>query len=180
MSWQATELVNFSPATDAPRAVHSLIATLVVGNQGVVTSRILHMAPAVIALCRGYSRARWLDCEVVVVSNVTLVGQSVLVAAAFVADNDIPANPAALNECPTCAFRTGGSSDSLPPVFRFPLSFADSGTSPLIKPAPVEQQRTAISLTFDVIAAGETDTPAAPTAIFSVFLTGHVSLGGAN
>lgn len=151
MSWSATELVNFSPASDAPRAIHTTIATLTARNRGQVVARVLHMLPAVQNLTLGYSRARWLDAELVVVPTTNSAGRSVIFRAAFTSDNAVPGTAETLNECPTCAFAVGGTADSLPPVFRFRLDFADSGTSPLIKPAPVELQRTAAAVSFGQI-----------------------------
>jgi len=178
MSWSASQLVNFSPATDAPRAVHTLAFELRARDEGEITSRVLHQLPRVVAVTLGYTRARWLDCRVTFVPSANLFGRSVVVCCAFGPDNLAPVDVTELNERATCSFNSSGSSQTLPAIMTFPLSFEDAGTSELVRPPPVELQRSSFSISFDL--AGDSDLvdlgPEEP--VFSVFVAGHISVGG--
>jgi len=177
MTWSASELVNFSPATDAPRAVHTQVAQLTTADEGIITSRVLHNLARVTAVTSGYTRARWLDARVIIVPAAALVNSAVVVSCAFGPDNVAPLDVASQNEVPTCTFRTGGGDGVLPPVFTFAVSFQDAGTSELIRPAPVELQRTCMSITFDTAPASDNEIEDGAT-LFTIFLAGHISVGG--
>nr|WNM95043.1 MAG: hypothetical protein [Diaporthe helianthi tymovirus 1] len=175
-----TDLVNQAPATDAPRAIHCFVAAVNADLGEATLARVLHTNARVREVCAPFSRAHWLDCEVVFVPTPQLTTHVMHITAAFTGDDAAPTTASSLWQESTCTFHVSGESTKSPNIFVFPLSFPDACTSSLVKPAPIEMHRTA--LVFNIrFSSGDTGKPSRfdeKAVLVNVFLRGHLSLGG--
>lgn len=174
-----TDLVNAAPPTDAPRAVHCHVASISGSTSGSTIARVLHTNARVREVAAPFSRAHWISCEAVFVFRPSLAGKIVQVTTAFTSDDAAPTATGSLWQEPTCTFHTGGSTYTCPPTFVVPLSFADAGTSSLVKPAPIELHRTALVFSVDITDdSGEAISATARQPVLDVFVRGQLQLGG--
>lgn len=169
-------LVNYSPPTDAPRAVHFLLATVTSADLETVISRVLHQQERVREVSTGFSRAHWVDCEIVFVPTVHSVGFALGVTASFVREDSAPPTPLHLWQQPDCRHFLSGGNSQTARVLTVPMVPSDSCTSTLVKPIPIEMERPAFSFTVSCHTDDENMT--LPDTVCRVFLRGHLSLGG--
>lgn len=180
-STPALSLVNAALATNAPRAIHCLVASVSLTSGSTVTSRVIHNLQRVVETVSPFSRAEWLDAELVFVPTPIAACHILYLTASFCPDDATPTSVEAMHSLPTCSFQISGSSDSSPAVYTLPLVFAKSRTSQLIKPAPVEMKRTGFAFHVLFTPTGGAVLDAANTSpALQVFLRGTLQVGGAN
>lgn len=170
-------LVTASQPTNTPRAFHCVARTMTARDMNAVHARVFHGPQQVNELITTYSRAHWTDLSVVFVPTPLLSGH-VLSITACVASSDNPCTTIdQIMTHGTCVHYLGGGADRAPPIFTFPVQFADAHLSPLIKPHPIELPRGSICFVAQIAKVNEDlDAPDGP--LLHVALKGHMQLGG--
>lgn len=166
------ELARFYPS-DRPRRVHLLLASLTGRNAGQVVTRSLHTTAALLALVRQHAASRWVDCRIDVVPTLAADGEACLFSLACTSAAAAPTTVVSLQDCPTARINLVGGNSTPPAPLEFPISFSDSGTSPLIAPVPHVLPQPALSFHYTIAS-----TPQPAEVYFQVFLTGVVEFAG--
>jgi hypothetical protein len=171
----SVNLVNAAPATDAPRRFHSHVSSLTLRDADRTTQRVLHHALSLRTLVQPYSRAHWLEARFTFVPTHALADRSVIFTVAGTSDASMPTTLTEMWEVPGCEHHVSGRDGELPGIISYSVAFASIHTSPLIKPPPIEMNRTAISYNFSVADDSEIGDS---VVLYNVFLSGTVQLGG--
>lgn len=174
-------LVNAAPPTVAPRQFHTLLCNLRLQDVDAVISRTLHANRTVNNAGVTFSAAVWQDVTLCFYPSPFAMNRHITLSVAVHPDDRLPTAADEVRELGSCVVHSGGAAGSVPTIFKFPVDFDTNFLSPLIRPAPLQKRRAAISMTFNVadcndeVAEAEVDTP-----LVSVYLKATVLFSGAS
>nr|CAH2618895.1 hypothetical protein [Leafy-liverwort associated tymo-like virus]CAI5383878.1 hypothetical protein [Leafy-liverwort associated tymo-like virus] len=172
------DLVNQTVPTNSPRAFHSVVREVHYEQLGQMHHRALHALPQLADLASSYSRAHWTHCELLFVPTPSSAGRTLLIDVCSTSSESPPVDHADLMSRGTCSHYVGGGGDRCPPVFSFPVVFAEANTSPLIKPAAIELPRTSVAFVVNAAEIGDNASEGAGEVLLRVIVKGFVRLGG--
>jgi len=173
-------LVMATMPTNAPRAFHSVLLEILPEHLTTTSMRTLHTTPSLVEMASQYSRAWWTNCRLEFVPTVRSSGLVMSITACYSGTESPPGDFNSMLSHGTCEHFIGGGAESCAPIFIMPIEFDRAHTNPLIKPAPQEMQRTAVSFRVDLADTYGTPETKRTGTLLRVILRGTVVFGGAN